>query len=339
MRGEITDLTEFDHCFFYICGLDDHDDWTDERVWPKANPNLGVSITLEYLQEQVKEALAMPSKQGIVRRLNFCEWTEAFSPWISKPVIDKVWAPLKWEDYVDRPCFGGLDLSMARDLTAFSLCFPDPEDTQRHDILTVFWTPGDTLRERSNIDRVPYELWADQGHVVATPGKVVNYQWVADRIIWAMETFDVKGIAFDEYRIQFVENELIERGSTAPFLVHPQGYRRSAISKLWMPESVNALENGIIEERIRMQANPVMAMCAACVVLEADAQGNRKFAKNKSTGRIDGIVSAAMSLGAATQAEIQPPSIYDVIAKQRVANEPVASVRPSPETGEGTTLP
>ena len=69
-------VLEDDSFFAFVAGLDKGDDWRDEAVWEKANPLLDVSITRKYLREQVRQAVGMPAKQAIVRRLNFCEWTE-----------------------------------------------------------------------------------------------------------------------------------------------------------------------------------------------------------------------------------------------------------------------
>jgi phage terminase large subunit-like protein len=178
-----------------------------------------------------------------------------------------------------------------------------PRGERRYDAFGLFWTPADTLIERADKDRAPYPLWVEQGHLIATPGKVVNYAWVAQRIAELMERFALATLAFDEYRIERLEAELLELGVAAPFLKHPQGFRRASASPLWMPESIDELEHAVIEGRIRIARNPVMSWCAASAVLEADAQGNRKFAKQKATGRIDGVVALAMAMGAATMSQ------------------------------------
>jgi phage terminase large subunit-like protein len=317
LKGE-SEMLESDHCFFYICALDAEDDWTDEATWIKANPNLGVSITLRYLREQVREALGMPSKQNIVKRLNFCEWTDAFSAWISVTTRERAFAEMNVADYAGARCYGGLDLSMARDLTAFSLCFPKGE--HRYDLITFFWTPGDNARERGNIDRVPYELWIEQGHLIATPGMVVNYDFVADAICDALRDYDLADIAVDPYRLETLNAHLELRGVIAPLVRHPQGFMKRDNSRLWLPASINELEAGMIEGRAKLQKNPVMAWNLASVVLESDAAGNRKFAKNKATGRIDGCVAAAMALGIAADAEIAARSIYDKMAASEPTN-------------------
>jgi phage terminase large subunit-like protein len=212
---------------------------------------------------------------------------------------------------------------MARDLTALSLCFPKGD--RCFDLFAFFWTPAETIHDRALSDRQPYGLWAEQGYLIATPGKVVDYAWAARSIADCLERFEISAIAFDEYRIPMLEKELSDIGVVAPLLVHPQGYRRSSASGLWMPESVGQLEAGIVEGRVKFQINPVMAACMASVVLEADAQGNRKFTKLKATGRIDGIVASAMSIGAATQSAPVAQSVYDVAARRLAEGKGYAS--------------
>src|SRR6185312_6158242 len=120
----LEDVIQDDSWFAFVCGLDEGDDWTDERVWPKANPNLGVSITLKYLREQVREAQGMPAKQNTVRRLNFCEWTEQDERWLDMPLWDQGATPFDLTSLQGRVCYGGLDLAKVNDLSALALVFP-----------------------------------------------------------------------------------------------------------------------------------------------------------------------------------------------------------------------
>jgi hypothetical protein len=99
-----------DEWFAYVCGLEEGDDYRDdEKVWKKANPNLGVSISESYLRRQVREAAGMPAQQSLVRRLNFCEWTENANPWVEMDVWNRNAGELR--PLAGRSCFGGLDLS------------------------------------------------------------------------------------------------------------------------------------------------------------------------------------------------------------------------------------
>lgn len=303
---EVVEGSKDDDSFFgFVCGLDEGDDWRDERVWPKANPNLGVSIPVSYLREQVREAVTMPGKENIVRRLNFCEWTDAENAAIGKAVWEAVQHDIDsaTEEYAGRPCWGGLDLSLAKDLTAFALAFPMPWGGL--DLFVWFWTPADTMAAREI--EAPYLRWSKAGFVIPTPGRVVGYDFVAKHLAESSKRFDIKGIAFDEYRIPALQAELEEIGfGSLPLTKHPQGFRKNSENELWMPASVNAFEKALLDEKLRIRRNDCLTWNAAGVVFEQDAQGNRKFNKRKAKGRIDGIVAAAMAVGLASVKTAEP---------------------------------
>jgi phage terminase large subunit-like protein len=320
--GEI----ENDAFFAYICAMDDGDEpFDDESCWPKANPNLGVSIFHQFISEQVEEARGMPSKEGLVRRLHFCQWTGSSSEAIPRATWTKCQAvgarAFNPEELTERgvPCYGGLDLSRARDLTALTLTWLlDPtKDAWRFASKTWFWTPRDTLKERAKADRAPYQVWVDQGHLEAVPGPRISYRWVADALANLCAQYAPLQIGCDQYGLEQLQDQLVEIDVALPCVVHPQGFNRRIIGKrddeadgtaqtgaeeivLWMPDSINKLEAAMLEERIAVDPNPVMTMCAAGVVFEQNRTGHRMFAKNKATTRIDGMVSLAMSIGVAT---------------------------------------
>lgn len=298
-----------DSVFAFICGLDESDDpFKDEGCWYKSNPSLafgkpgdanGGVPGLKYLREQVTEARGMPSKESTVRRLNFCEWVDAENPWLAADV----WMGCE-EDYdldsipMGEPCYGGLDLSGTRDLTALVLYFP-----RLKLVVAEFWTPGDTLVERARVDRVPYDAWLRGGFLHAPPGKAVDYAAVAARCGELAIRFEIKGIAFDPYRIKYFTPELDAQGINIPLMPHGQGYTVSKESGLWMPRSIEMTESALTERQVKIKTNPVLRWNAASAVLEADQKDNRIFAKRKSTGRIDGVVAMAMAFGAADGAK------------------------------------
>jgi phage terminase large subunit-like protein len=302
----LKEVLENDSFFGFVCSLDEGDDWRDEAVWPKANPLIDVSITRKYLQEQVAEAKGMPSKQSIVRRLNFCEWTEGESAWLAQEVWDAAQAHLDFADYAGRKCHGGVDLSFKRDLTALSLVF-DHDDGGKA-AFVWFFMPGEGVREREDRDGVPYGLWRDQGYIEATPGPVVDYSFVAVKIATLAEDVEIESLACDTYKRDHLQVELDEIGCPVPLVNHPQGFRKQADSSLWMPMSVEVTEEAIVKGQLRVRSNPCLTWNAASVVMEPDAQGNRKPEKKKSTGRIDGIVALIEAMGAASARTEQQPS-------------------------------
>jgi len=303
----------------------------DESCWIKSNPNLGVSIQLDYIREQVNEAKGMPSKEALVRRLHFCEWTDAAKTWVSRPVWEKLESDFKLEEYKGEECCMGLDMSFTQDLTALAYVFPTGENT--YDAFIEYWTPKETMLDRAKRDGIDYPRHVKDGYMFATEGKVIKLDHVALRIGWAMDNLKVLSLAYDNYRHKELAIELEDLGISAPLVEHPQGFRRGARfenvkgpdgkpaeNPLWMPGSFEITETAIIEGRLRVQLNPVTRSNVACVVVRDDPSGvgNRVFDKKRATGRIDGIVALAMALGAAAIRK-QPArkSVYDLLAEAR----------------------
>ena len=300
-----------DSWFGFITCLDEGDDWRDESVWIKANPNLGISLPVKYLREQVREAIGMPAKQNIVRRLNFCEWTESDSAWITKTMWDSVLVDvIDIEQYRGRKCFAGLDLSSKNDLTALAMVFPS-DDGKSFDATVRYFTPKATLASREDRDRAPYTLWCDQGHMMALPGASLDYDAIAVEFEEIASYVDFEAIAFDRWRIADFLRSLDKIGVNAVedkqqegvylpagairFVAHGQGYKDMTLA-------VDALEESIFNGTLRLANNPVTTMCAANATLTSDPAGNRKFDKHRASGRIDGVVALAMAMRMAASA-------------------------------------
>jgi phage terminase large subunit-like protein len=314
-------LVDDDAWFAFVCGIDEGDDWRDELVWPKANPNLNVSIAPRYLREQVREAVGMPAKQSMVLRLNFCVWVDAEAPWIDGDLWRKCETQLDRASLKGRRCYGGLDLAGKNDLTALVLAFDNDDGSIA--CLTWFWSPGDTLRERSERDQVPYVLWRDQKFLEAPPGRALDYEFVAKRLGELNSEFEIAEIAYDPYRIDdlaraceeagvaaYIAKSPADRGEGIRLVPHHQGF-------ITMGATVDALETCVLNGHLRVQANPVMSMCSANAVLTQDAAGNRKFDKRpgKSYGRIDGIVALAMAVRR-TQMATVPMDLNAIILRR-----------------------
>lgn len=301
-----------DQWFAYVCALDEGDDpladtQEAKACWIKANPNLGVSIQPAYLEKEVREARGMPAKASTVRRLNFCQWVDAENPWIEGPLwlacereMDGLAALAGCEEVV-----GALDLSGTRDLSALALAGTIETEVRAR---CEFWTPGDTAAERARADRVPYDAWIALGFLNAPPGRGIDYGFIAQRLAELQVILpNFRRVAFDPYRIKYLEVELDQLGVEIELIPHPQGYYKAASGKkddqgneipgLWMPRSVELLEKAVNEGSLIVEKNPVLTWNSASAVLEADPKNNRIFTKRKSRGRIDGIVSLAMAVG------------------------------------------
>jgi phage terminase large subunit-like protein len=302
--GTLTD----DHFFSYVCALDEGDrPFKSEACWVKTNPNLGHSIRLPYLRGQVAEARLMPAKESIVRRLHFCEWVDAASPWISGDAwraceVEPRGALLDWIAPADESVTLAVDLSLTTDLSALALGSEVGETCR---LAVEFWTPADTLRARADRDAIDYPLWVKQGHLNAVPGSTLDYTVIARRIAEIATRVRVKQVVFDRYKMPYLRAAMDGLGLSLPLVEHPQTFVRMASSPLWMPESINQLERALLHRTAAIWRNPVLTWCAASAVVNLDEQGSRIFSKRKSTGRIDGLVAATMAIGALRTAQTQ----------------------------------
>jgi phage terminase large subunit-like protein len=313
MSVRVLEGTEKNETWFaFVAGLDEDDDpFEDESCWIKANPNLGVSIQEKYIREQVAEAKGMPSKESTVRRLNFCQWVDADDPWVESHLWtaceDETVIPA--ESWAGREGVGALDLSGTGDLTALAVAFK--RDDGGVDAFVEFWTPKDTLYERAKNDRVPYDVWERTGKIHATPGRSVDYSFVAGRIAELQVVYGLRRIAFDPYRIKYLERELAAIGVEVELIPHGQGFYRSQGSLLWMPRSIELAEKLIGENKLSVAFNPCLRWNVASAVIEADAKNNRAFTKRKAKGRIDGAVALTMAIGLLNEEPVDTSSIYE----------------------------
>ena len=306
---------EDDAFFGYVCDLDEGDDpFKDRSCWIKVNPNLGVTIPERYLEEQVTQSLGIPSKEGLVRRLNFCQWTDATSHWLGEAIWNRAQVDFDPAEKRGLRCYSALDLSSKRDLTARADVWIETDGTLSADV--HFWTPHETMDERSRTDRVHYRAWADdpRGFLEAVPGRAIDYGYPARGLARFAAEHDLAAMAFDQWRMDDFQRELDELGvdawiwdgpdkpvGTGLCLVrHGQGYGGGNVDYLlWMPRSIDVTEQVLLDGRLKIRSNPVLTWNSSSAVLQTDPAGNKKWEKRKSTGRIDGIVALSMAVGLA----------------------------------------
>lgn len=283
-----------DSFFAYVCTLDEGEDpLTDEGCWEKVNPSLKYGLPgLKYLREQVTQARGMPAKESIVRRLNFCQWVSASNPWISAEAWFGCEEKIDPELLLGRRCYGGLDLSSIKDLTALVLLFEPTEEDPKWRQLEWFWLPNDDLHYKADKDHVPYIAWREAGYLQTTEGKTINKLAVAMQCAEIVGQYDLQEIAYDRWLIEEFKALLDREGISLPLVPYGQGYKD-------MAPAVNEYERMIVGQQMGHYGNPVMTWCAANAVVVSDPAGNRKVAKDKSTGRVDGVVAACMAAGRA----------------------------------------
>jgi phage terminase large subunit-like protein len=290
-RGQRKD----DKLFAYVCALDEGDDpFQDEKCWHKSNPSLKYGLPgKSYLRKQVEDARAMPSKAALIQRLNFCQWTQAESPWISYEVWNNARRVYDWRDLRGRRAYGGLDLGSTTDLTGLVLWVEPIEQGEPWHLVPFAWLPDEGLGHKEELDRVPYLTWKAAGVLETTPGRAISKRFVLQRLVELQDCFDIQCIAYDRWRIEDLIQMANDDGYRLPELIpFGQGYKD-------MSPAVEMFETSLLNGDVVHNGHPVLTMCAANAVTVSDAAENRKLDKNKATGRIDLMVAAVMGAGVA----------------------------------------
>ena len=274
--------------FAIIFTLDEDDDWEDETNWIKANPAIGSTPSWDYMRSMYRKAKnegAVAEVQFKTKNLNI--WTGTHATWIE----DDTWMKCKIEmpDLLGRECYGGLDLASVRDLAALTLTFPETE-TEPHYQLYFFWCPEDGAEKRSKQDGVPYLDWINAGYINATPGNVTDYRHIKADILALAESYNLKAINYDRWNSSQIVQELIEEG--AEMIPFGQGYKD-------MSQPTKDLERVARSGALAHDGNPVMRWMMGNVALQIDPAENVKIDKKNSSEKVDGPVSAVMSLAGA----------------------------------------
>lgn len=268
---------------------------TDRKAWAAANPAMGLFRSEADVANNAEKASRMPATEPSFRVLFLNQRVNMVAAFVSPAVWKAGNGPV--EPLGDAFTFGGLDLSATTDLTSFVLTQRIGELVHVH---PYFWMPHDSVVEASKRDRAPYDLWVREGLIRTTPGRVIDYAFVARDVAEICAPLNIGKIGFDRWRMDRMQRELDAIGVTLPLEPFGQGYAS-------MTPALDALEADLLAERVKHGGNAPLTMCAANAVESRDAAGNRKLDKAKATGRIDGMVALAMAEG--VEAMMTEPTI------------------------------
>lgn len=282
-----------------IYAADENADPWDEATWHACNPALGDFRDLDEMRVAAEQAQRLPAREPAFRLLYLNQPVDAASRFLNG--VD--WracaeSSSKNEELFGKRCVLGLDLSSTTDLTALAAFFPDSGD-----LLAWFWAPADRLEDAERRDHVPYRLWVRQGFLETTPGKAIDKSFVVHRLGEVVSDYKVEACAFDRWGINEVKRLIADEGIRIEMVEWGQGWRDSA-------PALNAIETAVLQKTLRHPAHPVLDWCVSNAVALTDAAGNRKLAKDRSIGRIDGLVAASMAVGLAARTAPKKPSVY-----------------------------
>ena len=299
LSGRKTDPT------FYpvIFGAAETDDWTDPKVWEKANPSLGITIGIDKVKAACESAKQNPAEENSFRQLRLNQWVKQSVRWMPMDKWDKCAFKVDPESLEGRVCYGGLDLSSSTDITAFVLVFPPLDEDDKYTVLPFFWMPEGNIDLRVRRDHVNYDLWQKQGFLKTTEGNVVHYGFIEAFIEELGTKYNIREIAFDRWGAVQMTQNLENLGFTVvPF---GQGFKD-------MSPPTKELMKLTLEQKIAHGGHPVLRWMMDNIFIRTDPAGNIKADKEKSTEKIDGAVATIMALDRAIRCgNDNGESVYD----------------------------
>lgn len=282
-RRVLEQMIEADTWFAYVCGLDEGDSFTDRAVWPKANPNIGITIDWSYLQEAVDEAVGMPAAEADVRRLNFCEWVEKQSNFIPS----KAWLAGRREtppDLEGVSPIGAIDLGLTDDMSAFALVWR--LSGERYYARVWYFVPEAAIKARPHR---PWNAWRKSPHLTVHEGDVTDFAQMRQAVSRIASAAGCRTIAFDKRFAVQLAQEL--KGEGFLMIDTPQGF--------YLNEATRKMEALIKAGDLLHDGDPITNWQASNVVVTRGTRGDIRPDKERSGDKIDGIVATIMALGRA----------------------------------------
>ena len=305
LKGVVDDDTYF--AIIFTLDMDEQgnllDDWKDENTWIKANPNLGVTVSIDDMRRMMKKAIESPAALNnfLTKKLNI--WTTQELKWVNVEKWKACNRGIDEKMLLGRKCFAGLDLSSNNDIAGYGLVFE--LDDGSYYFKPKYYVPKENAQLRERRDRVPYLAWAQEGLITLTPGDVVDYSILMADLLADGQKYDIQYIAFDRWGFESIRQMLIGYGLDEKIMVSfGQGF-------LSMSAPMKYLEKIYLEGNLVHNNNPVTNWMAGNVAAKMDPAGNLKPDKSKSSEKIDGIVMLIMGLAMAITQPEKKDSVYE----------------------------
>lgn len=289
--------------FGYIAACDPDLEWHDEKAWAQANPNLHVSVKIDDLRRKAERAKQLPTELNAFKRLHLNIWTQQLDLWIDLDLWDaNSDRPVIEAELIGRSGYGGLDLSATRDITAWVMGFPRPDDPETIDIVARFWCPEVWAHSPENRYADQYQAWARDGHLTLTEGGAIDYAFVKARVLADASRFRIEEVGFDR----------LFQGAQASMELASEGMNMFPVGQGFygMAAPMKEFERRLLNKKLNHGGNPVLRFMAESFAVAQDPSGNLKPDKNSSQAKIDGIVALLMALERLMRADTAE-SVYE----------------------------
>ncbi len=273
----------------------------DEATWHKANPSLGITIDIESVRQEAIAARNSESSERLFRWLRLNQWIALKRiGWQPLTLWDQTNGQWDLAELVGKKCYIGLDLSSTTDITGECLIFPPQEGFTDWRVIYEAWIPEDNMRERVRRDHVPYDRWVNQKFLHATPGNIIDYDFVEARILAHAQQYRVQLLATDPWNSRMLTQRLMKSGVE----VVEVGQNMANMSP-----SMKEIERLMKSGQMTHEVNPLARWCFGNINIAVDGNGNIKPMKNKSIERIDLIVAKINAMSVAMK--LEKTSVYE----------------------------
>jgi phage terminase large subunit-like protein len=279
-----------DEWFAFIACANPDADVSDPRAWKMANPNLGVTVQEDWYEIRSRRARGSPTALAEFRRKNLCLWTAGATKAIDPQVWDRGARPYDLAALRNRPCYGAFDLAAIEDTSAFVLVWPPSQEERWWTVSGRYYVPEENIERRARATDIPYDRWAREGKLIATPGNVIDHDWIEADIKRACSEFNVREVAFDRAMATQLVTHLVD--ARVPLVQFGQGF-------MSMSQPTKDFLRLVAAGLVVHGGDPVLRWMATNLVLRTDPAGNWKPDKAKSKEKIDGIVATIMAVGRA----------------------------------------
>lgn len=284
--------------FAYIRAAPEDVDWLDEDVWYACNPALmrdgekpipgGPFRMIDEIRDEARQAEHMPTAQNDFRRYYLNQWTQQSTRWIDMNLWDENAGEVDAEALKGRPCYGGLDLSSVKDLTAWLMLFPHEDDPDGIDVLARFWCPEARLYAADNRYRDQYQVWTRDGWLDVTPGDAIDYNYVTAKVLEDAQTYSLVDMNIDRLFQGYQVGTDLQAQDVTVF-----GFGMGFYS---MAGPMREFERRLLAKKIHHGGNPILRWMADQMIVKTDPAGNLKPDKSNAQNKIDGIVALVMAL-------------------------------------------
>jgi phage terminase large subunit-like protein len=284
LRGEIKNDSAF--AAIFQPDVDDRED--DPHTWAKVQPHLGITVQPDYYEKEWANAQISAENRMVFRTklLNIFAENEKKS-WISAEIARNISRPMSLEDIKGSPLATvAIDLSVSGDFSAvtFAMYYEKEKEMLFH---TAYFFPKDAIEGHAN--RRLYEVWAEKGYLILTPGAVIDYRVIVDYILSKIDLVRIRAIGYDPYKSMECVNMLKSAGAERVLVPVRQTY-----SNFVAP--VESFDHGVKTGKIFINDNPINAYCFGNAVLDVDSNENCKPMKRGDNMKIDGVITMLMSL-------------------------------------------